>query len=139
MKSATWLRFGIGAALLAGVAACSNLTGSGSAPRTASVAPTPVASAPVAPEMVRQVQSKLRDGGYYQQGAIDGVWGSGTETAVKNFQRDHNLETSGKLDVPTLQAMNLTGSAPATQPVAPDRAGVTTPPPAGSTAPVERR
>lgn len=64
--------------------------------------------------MVRQVQLKLRDDGYYKLDNIDGVWGSGTEAAVRSYQRDHNLIGSGQLDVPTLQAMNLPGGAQAT-------------------------
>ena len=63
----------------------------------------------VAPDMVRQVQAKLRDGGYYKQGSVDGVWGAGTEASVRSFQRDHNLTANGQLDVPTLQALNLSG------------------------------
>ena len=59
--------------------------------------------------MVKQVQSKLRDDGYYKQGAVDGVWGSGTEYAVRSFQHDHNLSSNGQLDVPTLQALNVSG------------------------------
>jgi peptidoglycan hydrolase-like protein with peptidoglycan-binding domain len=74
--------------------------------------------------MVRQVQSQLRDGGYYKQGPVDGVWGAGTENAVRAYQRDHNLTSNGQLDVPTLQALNLAGGTsttgnpnpPATQP-----------------------
>jgi peptidoglycan hydrolase-like protein with peptidoglycan-binding domain len=95
--------------LLAGLGACSDMMGGGSPSRTAAVTqPT------VAPDMVRQVQSKLRDGGYYKQGAVDGVWGPGTQTAVQSFQHDHNLGSSGQLDVPTLQALNLTGGPQAT-------------------------
>jgi N-acetylmuramoyl-L-alanine amidase len=61
----------------------------------------------VSPDTVRQVQSKLRDDGYYKQGPIDGVWGSGTQASVQSFQHDHNLTANGQLDLPTLQALNL--------------------------------
>ncbi len=108
--------------LLVGLGACSNMMG-GSAP-----APRPIAAATqptVSPDLVRQVQSKLHDDGYYKQGPVDGVWGAGTESAVRSFQRDHNLGSSGQLDVPTLQAMNLSGG---TQVGSSDR-----PPPADST------
>ena len=37
-------------------------------------------------QTVTQIQTKLRDWGYYS-GAVDGVYGTGTETAVKKFQR----------------------------------------------------
>ena len=104
------MRLGIAIGLLAGLGACSDMMGgkSSGAPRaTAATQPT------VAPDMVRQVQAKLRDSGYYKQGAVDGVWGSGTETAVRSFQQDHHMGASGQLDVPTLQALNL-ASGPAT-------------------------
>ena len=105
-------RYGIAIGVLAGLGACSNMMGgggSGSSYRAAS-ATTP----PVAPEMVRQVQSKLRDDGYYKQGAVDGVWGPGTEASVRSFQHDHSLTTNGQLDVPTLQALNVTNTTATT-------------------------
>ena len=102
----TMTRFAIVFGLLGGLGGCSDMMsgGSSSAPRSAAAVQPIVAS-----DMVRQVQSKLRDDGYYKQGAVDGVWGLGTETAVRSFQRDHNLGSSGQLDVPTLQALNLVG------------------------------
>ena len=42
------------------------------------------------------------------------MWGRGTERPVTRFQHDHNLPANGKLDVPTLQALNLTGTPPST-------------------------
>jgi peptidoglycan hydrolase-like protein with peptidoglycan-binding domain len=107
------LRYHLPLTLLAGfgvigMTACSNITGGTGQSSRATAASVPT----VAPEMVRQVQSKLRDGGYYKQGAVDGVWGSGTETAVRSFQRDHSLTTNGQLDVPTLQALNIPGGQP---------------------------
>ena len=96
-------RYGIAAGLLASLGACSNMMGSSnSTPK-----PVVMAQPTVAPDMVRQVQSKLHDNGYYKQGAVDGVWGTGTETAVRSFQKDHNLGSSGQLDVPTLEALNV--------------------------------
>jgi peptidoglycan hydrolase-like protein with peptidoglycan-binding domain len=102
-----FLRYGIAVGLLAGLGACSNMMG-GTSSRDTAMAPPPVA-----PDMVRQVQSKLRDDGYYKQGAVDGVWGAGTQASVRSFQHDHNLTSSGQLDVPTLQALNL-ASGPVT-------------------------
>jgi peptidoglycan hydrolase-like protein with peptidoglycan-binding domain len=104
-------RWGIAAGVLAvgSLGACSDMTGGGSQPPK----PVTMGRPTVAPDMVMQVQSKLRDGGYYRQGPIDGVWGRGTETAVRSFQHDHNLGSSGQLDVPTLEALNVTGSAQA--------------------------
>jgi peptidoglycan hydrolase-like protein with peptidoglycan-binding domain len=126
------IRYGLAIGLLAGLGACSNFDSRGSAPQSAAMA-QPV----VAPDMVRQVQSKLRDDGYYKQGSVDGVWGSGTQDSVRSFQRDHNLATNGQLDVPTLQAMNLAGSrAPdtASNSPAPTQPNYN-PPPATPTAP----
>jgi peptidoglycan hydrolase-like protein with peptidoglycan-binding domain len=101
-------RYGIAIGVLAGLGACSNLDSRGSAPPpVATIQPTVVA-----PDMVKQVQMKLHDGGYYKQGPVDGVWGPGTEVAVRAFQKDHNLGSTGQLDVPTLQALNVT-SGPA--------------------------
>ena len=115
----------LGGGLLAGLGGCSDMMGNGSGHAAKPVAAT---SPTVAPDMVRQVQSKLRDGGYYKQGNVDGVWGSGTETAVRSFQRDHNLGSSGQLDVPTLQALNVTnGAAPASPTAAPDNTAPTPP------------
>jgi peptidoglycan hydrolase-like protein with peptidoglycan-binding domain len=98
------LLFGVVSAL----PACSGMMGnrtSGSASSSVAAAPQPVAN-----DMVRQVQGRLQQDGYYKQGAVDGVWGTGTMNAVQAFQRDHNLSASGKLDVPTLQALNITDS-----------------------------
>ena len=92
--------------------ACSNLLGHGSsasnsgATRTAAATTSPA----VSNDMVRQVQSRLQHDGYYKTGSVDGIWGSGTESAVMAFQRDHNLSASGQLDAPTLQAMNVIGT-----------------------------
>jgi peptidoglycan hydrolase-like protein with peptidoglycan-binding domain len=104
------VRYGIAVGLLAGLGACSNMMGSSGSSQSVAVAPPPA----VAPDMVRQVQAKLRDGGYYKQGAVDGVWGAGTQASVRSFQHDHNLTANGQLDVPTLQALNLASSAPDT-------------------------
>jgi peptidoglycan hydrolase-like protein with peptidoglycan-binding domain len=101
------MRYGIAIGLLAGLGACSNMMGGGSSSGSSSHAAAATAP-PVAPEMVRQVQSKLRDGGYYKQGPIDGVWGPATEASVRSFQHDHSLTPNGQLDVPTLQALNVT-------------------------------
>lgn len=114
----TW-RYGIAIGALAVLGACLNSMGGGSnAAKPAAAAgsnpvrPAAMAAQPkVAPNMVKQVQSKLRDDGYYKKGAVDGVWGAGTESAVRSFQRDHNLGSSGQLDIPTLQALDVTNAS----------------------------
>jgi murein L,D-transpeptidase YcbB/YkuD len=40
------------------------------------------------------IQRALKNAGYYQ-GSIDGKVGSGTKTAIRNFQRDNGLSTDG--------------------------------------------
>ena len=46
---------------------------------------------------MRQVQSALRDKGYYY-GPIDGVMGPETEAAIRAYQRDNNLPETGQLN-----------------------------------------
>jgi len=108
-------RLGLGVALV-GLSSCSWFGGSKSS-NTAPPAPAASAApatAPVAPVTIRDVQTALQQDGYYKSGKVDGVWGRGTERAVTRFQHDHNLTANGKLDVPTLQALNLTGTPPST-------------------------
>ena len=57
-------------------------------------------------EQVRQVQTKLRQWGYYD-GAIDGVFGQGTYDAVVLFQRRNGLTADGVAGSATLAAMGL--------------------------------
>jgi peptidoglycan hydrolase-like protein with peptidoglycan-binding domain len=60
----------------------------------------------VSPEMIKAVQQKMQHDGEYH-GNIDGVWGPDTQTAVRDYQRAHNLNVTGQLDQQTLQAMDL--------------------------------
>lgn len=55
---------------------------------------------------VRQVQQKLRNWGYYS-GSVDGIYGSATEAAVRNFQQKNGLSVDGICGVRTLSAMGL--------------------------------
>jgi peptidoglycan hydrolase-like protein with peptidoglycan-binding domain len=81
-----------------------------------------MASPEVSPGMVRRVQTALQQQGTYN-GAIDGLWGPATQSALQNFQQSHGLRATGELNTPTLTALNL-------QPAAPAPAPVTNPPPA---------
>ena len=58
---------------------------------------------------VRQMQQRLKDLGYYH-GEADGQFGSGTESAVKAFQFQHNLKDDG---IAGEQTLNLLYSAQA--------------------------
>ena len=55
---------------------------------------------------VTQIQTKLKRWGYYN-GAIDGIYGSGTLSAVKYFQRKNGLTQDGIAGTKTLQAMGI--------------------------------
>lgn len=54
----------------------------------------------------KQVQQKLKDLGYYK-GDIDGIFGSQTIKAIKNFQRDYGLTVDGIVGTRTLNALGL--------------------------------
>jgi peptidoglycan hydrolase-like protein with peptidoglycan-binding domain len=62
------------------------------------------------PTSVRAVQARLRALGFYG-GAVDGVWGAGTEVAIENFQRGRGLQPDGQLGPATATAMGLTPEA----------------------------
>ena len=105
---------------LAALPACSMFGGdSGSSSRasrpSSSYAATPNYSTPappmaqsteLTPDMMRNVQQTLQQAGMYR-GRIDGVWGPGTQAAVRSYQQQHNLNATGQLDRDTLSAMNL--------------------------------
>ena len=64
--------------------------------------------------VVSQIQTKLKNWGYYA-GAVDGVFGSGTESAVKQFQRKNGLTPDGVVGPATLKALGLQTSGGASQ------------------------
>lgn len=55
---------------------------------------------------VTQIQQVLKDMGYYG-GNVDGVFGKGTRTALKGFQRDNGLDADGIAGEQTLAALGL--------------------------------
>lgn len=56
---------------------------------------------------VTEIQKRLKSWGYYS-GAVDGVFGSGTEKAVKYFQRQNGLAADGQVGNQTLAALGIT-------------------------------
>lgn len=56
--------------------------------------------------VVTEIQQKLYDWGYYS-GVVDGIYGSGTVSAVKYFQRKNNLTVDGKCGTKTLAALGI--------------------------------
>ncbi|RCX18790.1 N-acetylmuramoyl-L-alanine amidase [Anaerobacterium chartisolvens] len=60
---------------------------------------------------VKNIQSKLKNWGYYN-GAVDGIYGYQTYTAVRDFQYKNKLEVDGVAGPETLSALGLpTGEA----------------------------
>ena len=76
----------------------------------AAPAPPPPPADHLLPASVRAVQARLRALGFYG-GAVDGVWGEGTEVAIENFQRGRGLQPDGQLGPATVTAMGLTPEA----------------------------
>ena len=58
-------------------------------------------------DMVVEIQTRLKNWGYYD-GAVDGIFGSGTERAVKYFQRTNGLSADGQVGDLTLAALGIT-------------------------------
>jgi phage tail tape-measure protein len=56
--------------------------------------------------VVRSAQEALNNKGY-NVGAVDGVWGPNTESAVRQFQQAQGLQQSGRLDQQTLSALGI--------------------------------
>lgn len=57
-------------------------------------------------EEVRQIQTKLKNWGYYT-GSVDGVYGWQTQNAVKSFQKKNGLTSDGIAGKQTLNAMGI--------------------------------
>ena len=61
---------------------------------------------PLDPPVIRTVQRRLRQLGFYS-GHADGVWGARSSAAVERFQRSRGLQPSGDLNSTTLAALGL--------------------------------
>lgn len=70
--------------------------------------PAEPAVAPVGTHTTHAIQVELRRRGYYH-GPIDGVWGRGTETAFRQFERSRNLAVT---TTPMRDAMLALGLRP---------------------------
>ena len=118
MSRAATVMFAFGS--LAALPACSSMGGGGmggmmGGGSTAAASPaTPSLGQPgLSQGMVKQVQTALQQQGIYK-GNVDGVWGEGTRSAVRDYQQAHNLKVNGELDAPTLQALNIANPAAGT-------------------------
>ena len=61
---------------------------------------------------VSAIQNVLKNKGYYT-GKVDGIFGSKTLAAVKNFQRDYGLTVDGIVGPKTLKALGLSSASTA--------------------------
>lgn len=59
---------------------------------------------------VRRIQKKLKSLGYYK-GAVDGVYGTGTQKAVRSFQKSCGLTADGIAGPKTIRYLGLEGSS----------------------------
>lgn len=58
------------------------------------------------PTAIRALQRELAKKGH-EAGAVDGVWGENTRQALRDYQREHDLEATGTLTLPTLAALGI--------------------------------
>ncbi len=58
-------------------------------------------------DAVKALQQALNDIGVYVPGGIDGVYGTGTQTAVSNFQRWNGLTVTGTVTQAVVKALGL--------------------------------
>lgn len=77
-------------------------------PKVASAATSRTTGVPLqaGPVALRALQRELGEHGH-EAGAIDGVWGENTRQALRGFQQEHELETTGTLTLPTLAALGI--------------------------------
>lgn len=71
--------------------------------RSSSTAP---GSGAASDESVRNAQSALNSRGY-DAGAVDGLWGPNTQSALRRFQADRGLAPTGLLDDETRTALGV--------------------------------
>lgn len=57
-------------------------------------------------QTVREIQTRLKNWGYYT-GTVDGIYGSGTEEAIKKFQKKNGLNVDGQTGDKTLAALGI--------------------------------
>lgn len=57
-------------------------------------------------DTIRHIQTQLQQQGY-DVGQVDGVWGPKSQQALASFQRDQNIQASGRPDQETLAALGV--------------------------------
>ncbi|MDO9711004.1 peptidoglycan-binding domain-containing protein [Paracraurococcus lichenis] len=76
--------------------------GAGPAPGT----PAAMATEPLSPAAVRNLQGRLKGLGFYK-GEVDGTWGAETQSAIERFQQGRGLQATGQVNPVTAQALGL--------------------------------
>ena len=61
---------------------------------------------------VRKLQQLLVKAGIFVRGGVDGIFGSGTEAAVKDYQTHRGLTANGTLDIPTATVLGMVTAPP---------------------------
>ena len=69
-------------------------------------APRAQAYAPRGGSVVARVQQELARAGYYR-GAVDGVMGNGTRSAIRAYERANGLRVDGRIDQELLRSMEI--------------------------------
>ncbi len=64
-------------------------------------------------DQVREAQQALKDKGFYN-GPVDGVYGPLTQTAVRRYQEQQNLNADGRLGPETFSSLGVQKAAPST-------------------------
>jgi hypothetical protein len=73
--------------------------------------PPPAQNVELTHSMVRRIQTVLKHDRLYH-GRIDGAYGPEAERGIIRLQQQKKLQATGKIDVPTLRAMNLGNLVP---------------------------
>jgi hypothetical protein len=60
----------------------------------------------IGPDGVRQIQETLKKADH-DPGSVDGIWGEGTEKALREFQEANELAPTGNLNIKTIYALDL--------------------------------
>ena len=68
--------------------------------------PAAMATDPLSPAVVRNIQSRLRAMNFYR-GPVDGAWGAGTQSAIERFQQGRGLQATGQVNPATAAALGL--------------------------------
>lgn len=98
------------AVLAVSLTACQGMMGGSDSSKQTSSAPAAASTGQQAMsnDLVRDVQRGLASRGY-DVGPQDGVYGAGTEQALRRFQQDQRMTASGQVDAQTLAALGVMG------------------------------